>query len=143
MGTETLKFDPKKGGMSGMKVPPSNSGMGILRTQELLGHYPEAEERKDKGNTPGRRQEQGSTFERAFDRLTRTILKPPGSPTAKRLQTELFTKELCMAKRGMQPNVTYVNLTESEIVKFTVSLMMNSNSDNSSEVSSHVSADKR
>ncbi|EXB76926.1 hypothetical protein L484_017927 [Morus notabilis] len=39
MGTETLKSYPKEGGMSNTEVPPSNSGMHILWTQELLGHY--------------------------------------------------------------------------------------------------------
>ncbi|EXB76925.1 hypothetical protein L484_017926 [Morus notabilis] len=43
----------------------------------------------------------------------------------------------------MQPNTAHVNLTESKTIELTISLMMDSDSDNSSKVSSHVSADER
>ncbi|EXB67554.1 hypothetical protein L484_006003 [Morus notabilis] len=76
-------------------------------------------------------------------KLTRTILEPPGSLTVKKLRTELFTRELRLVKRGMQPDATYVNLTESETTKFAISLMTDSDSNNSSEVSSHMPADER
>ncbi|EXB53980.1 hypothetical protein L484_022949 [Morus notabilis] len=43
----------------------------------------------------------------------------------------------------MQPNAAYINLMESETMEFTISVMTYSDSNNSSEVSSHVSFNER